>query len=125
PVTLGFSGTGQDKEPYLSPDGSRLFFASRRDYPSKLPAQGEEAYDLFVVERRGNDWGTPEPLTAVNSNAYDNYPAVASNGDLYFASHRAGGKGGNDLWVSRWKAGGWQAPENLTALNTRTTDADP
>ena len=125
PVTAAFSGRGLDKEPYLSPDGSRLFFASRRDYPSKIPAQGEEAYDLFVVERRASGWGKPEPLATVNSGAYDNYPAIAANGNLYFASHRPGGKGGNDLWMARWSGGGWQTPESLAALNTRTTDADP
>src|SRR5688572_23079276 len=47
PAAVSFSGKGLDKEPYLSPDGSRLYFASRREYPSKVPAKGEEAYDLF------------------------------------------------------------------------------
>ncbi|MBI4503861.1 MAG: PD40 domain-containing protein [Gemmatimonadetes bacterium] len=125
PVVVRFSGKGLDKEPYLSPDGSRLFFASRREYPSKQPAQGEEAYDLFVVGRRGDQWGTPEPLTGVNSGVYDNYPAVAANGNLYFASHRRGGKGGNDLWLARRVGGGWQTPQPVSSLNTRTTDADP
>jgi Tol biopolymer transport system component len=125
PVMAPFSGSGVDKEPYLSPDGSRLFFASRRDYPSKLPAQGEEAYDLFVVDRQGDAWGTPQPLTGANSGAYDNYPAVTRDGTVYFASHRQGGKGANDLWRSRWESGGWLPAENVSELNSPTTDADP
>jgi Tol biopolymer transport system component len=125
PALARFSGAGLDKEPYLSPDGSMLFFASRREYPSKIPAQGEEAYDLFVVHRHGSGWGIPEPLVGANSGAYDNYPAVSASGTVYFASHRPGGKGGNDLWRSRRVGGGWQAAENLAELNTSATDADP
>lgn len=125
PVMARFSGSGLDKEPYLSPNDSMLFFASRREYPSKLPAQGEEAYDLFVVVRHGTDWGAPQPLSGANSAAYDNYPAAAANGTVYFASHRPGGKGGNDLWRSYRISGAWQAAENLVELNSSATDADP
>ena len=125
PEPAPFSGQGLDKEPYLSPDGNRLFFASRREYAGKAPANGEEAYDLFVVERGTERWGAPQPVTGANSASYDNYPAVAANGNLYFASHRPGGKGGNDLWRSRAAAGGWSPAEPLVELNTPATDADP
>jgi Tol biopolymer transport system component len=127
PVVMSFSGGGMDKEPYLSPNGQRLYFASRRDYPGKLPSRGgEEAYDLFYVERVGAaGWGKPQPLTGVNSAAYDNYPAVTRNGTVYFGSHREGGKGRNDLWRALPRDGGWQAPENIAELNTPATDADP
>jgi Tol biopolymer transport system component len=125
PVVVIFSGAGVDKEPYLSPDGTRIFFASRREYPGKAAAKGEEAYDLFVVDRRGDAARAPQPLTGANSPAYDNYPAISSGGTVYFASHREGGKGGNDLWRSRFASDAWQPAENLAELNTPDTDADP
>ena len=125
PAVASFSGQGLDKEPYLSPDGRRLLFASRRDYPGKTAAEGEEAYDLFEVEWKNSAWSEPRPLAGVNSAAYDNYPAVAANGTLYFASHRAGGAGRNDLWRSRFMNGAYRPPEAIADLNTPQTDADP
>jgi len=124
PAVASFSGDGHDKEPYFSPDGRRVFFASRRPYDGKdLTRGGEGAFDLFVVERTRDGWGQPRPVTGANSPTYDNYPAVAANGDLYFSSHRASGR--NDLFVSRFFQGEYQAAEPVTALNTPTTDADP
>jgi Tol biopolymer transport system component len=124
PEIVTFSGQGEDKEPYLAPDG-RLYFASRRAYPGKAPAEGEEAYDLFVVEWTGADWGEPRPLTGANSATHDNYPAVAANGSLYFASQRPGGAGGNDLWRAARVDGSYHAATNLTSLNSPHSDADP
>lgn len=124
PAVAPFSGGGLDKEPYFSPDGRRLYFASRRPYDGKdLTRGGEGAYDLFVVERAGDGWTEPRPLTGANSPTYDNYPAVARGGTLYFASHRSSGR--NDLFVSRFVDGAYQAAEPLEALNTPATEADP
>lgn len=120
-----FSGQGEDKEPYLAPDGRRLFFASRRPYPGKAQVVNDEGYDLFVVEWTGDAWGEPRPLTGANSPAYDNYPSVTATGTLYFASRRAGGAGGNDLWRSRPERDGYQAAQHLTGLNTPQVEADP
>lgn len=42
-----------------------------------------------------------QPMPDVNSAANDGYPWVSSDGlELYFASYRAGGSGGSDLWVA-------------------------
>jgi Tol biopolymer transport system component len=122
PAVVSFSGTGEDKEPYLAPDGLRLFFASRRAYEGKAAARGEAAYDLFAVDWVGGTWGEPWPVPVVNSPGYDNYPAVASNGTLYFSSHRASGR--NELFRSRFTGGEWQAPEAVAALNAGQA-ADP
>lgn len=124
PDTAPFSGQGQDKEPYFSPDGRRLFFASKRPYDGKdLTRAGEGSYDLFVVERTRDGWGQPRPVTGANSPTYDNYPAAARNGSLYFASHRLSGR--NDLMVSRLSNGEYQPAEGLDAINTPATEADP
>lgn len=117
-----FSGGGQDKEPFVAPDGKRLFFASTRG-----GGGARLGFDLWVVERVGASWGAPRKLDAsVNSDGYDNYPAVSANGTLYFASERAGGKGRADLYRSRFVDGRYAAAENLgEAINSSDTEADP
>jgi Tol biopolymer transport system component len=122
PVAASFSDTSYNKEPYLSPDGQRLFFSSTRG------GSGEDAFDIFMTTRTTSGWSDPVRLAdTVNSESYDNYPAVAANGNLYFGSRRDGGERGTlDLYVARWADGAYQPAENLGApINTPSTEADP
>ncbi|MDQ3280143.1 MAG: hypothetical protein M3Q69_01880 [Acidobacteriota bacterium] len=122
PQAAPFSGAAQDKEPFLSPDGKRLFFASTRDGGGR-----RSGFDLWFVERKNGAWSAPQKLdSTVNSDAYDNYPAVSANGTLYFGSERPGGKGNVDLYRSRRVNGRYTAAENLgDAINTPYVEADP
>ena len=72
PEVLPFSGGTWDKEPFISPDGKTLYFASVR--PDS--AGGDDAaFDLWSVQRTEIGWGEPIRLSdAVNSDDYDNYP---------------------------------------------------
>lgn len=38
--------------------------------------------------------------------------------ELYFASSRAGGRGGLDIWVSEWVDGEWAEPQDIAAVNS-------
>lgn len=128
PRTADFSGHFFDKEPFVSPDGRRLFFASKRPTTAGGPPNAGSDFDIWMVERthEGN-WSTPARLGAeVNTPNYENYPAVAANGNLYFASVREGGKGKNDLYRARFMNGRYMQAENLgETLNTTSSDADP
>lgn len=124
PVAAAFSGQYPDKEPYVSPDGKQIFFASRRP----LTAQGaQKDWNIWVVSKTKTGWSEAQNLGAlVNSPGYDNYPAVAKNGTLYFGSVRAGGKGEGDLYRSRLVNGKYTQAENLgDVINTAGNEADP
>ncbi len=45
--------------------------------------------------------------------------------ELYYGSSRAGGKGSNDIWMSKRVNGVWQAPTNIAAVNTADSDMMP
>jgi hypothetical protein len=64
---------------------------------------GKDRWGLFVVKREGKGWGKAEALDMLNdpdAPTGDRSPALTRDGTrLYFASDRAGGKGGLDLWV--------------------------
>lgn len=124
PQVAEFSGTYFDKEPFVSPDGRKIFFASRRPAPDN-PARKD--FDIWMVEKSGSSWSAPRNLgPTVNSAGYDNYPAVAANGNLYFGSVRDGGRGEGDLYVSRFVGGKYLPAENLgPIINTAENEADP
>ncbi|HEV7859607.1 MAG TPA: hypothetical protein VGO91_13390 [Pyrinomonadaceae bacterium] len=124
PQVTQFSGTYFDKEPFVSPDGKRIFFASRR------PVEGnpdKKDFDIWMVEKTKEGWGEPRNAgPTVNSKGYDNYPSVAANGNLYFGSVREGGRGEGDLYVSRFVKGKYEAATNLgEIINTSENEADP
>ena len=119
-----FSGRWSDADPHVSPDGSRLFFISNR------PDSGDtakEGCDLWVVERSGHGWGAPRPVGAnVCTAATEWSPSVAANGNLYFGSTREGGKGRDDIWMSRFENGRYTVPVNLgDSINTGFGEVEP
>jgi Tol biopolymer transport system component len=122
PEVAPFSGRYSDFDPSLSPDGSKLYFASRRPVAGAAPKADA---DIWVVERVGNSWGEPKRLgSPVNSDANESSPCVTADGTLYFSSNREGGRGAADLYQSRFVSGAFAAPENLgEAVNTPGPEA--
>ena len=122
-VNSGF----EDLAPHLSSDGLALYFASTR--PDSLGGE-----DLWVSRRasRHDAWSPATNLgPVINTAANERSPALSRNRRLlFFATDRAGGSGGFDIWLS-WRAdpdddSGWQPPVNLgTGINTAATDAGP
>jgi Tol biopolymer transport system component len=116
PVNLGptVNSTASDNGPALSKDGLSLYFTSNR-------AAGFGGEDIWVSQRDSvdADWGTPVNLGAtINTAAGESVPALSRDGHwMFFASDRAGGSGGTNIWAS-WRPQthddfGWQAPVNV------------
>jgi hypothetical protein len=88
-----------------------------------------------AVAQQFGPWGLPVNLgPVVNSPYNDQHPALSKDGlSLIFASDRPEGFGvpgaqnGFDLWVSQRDSldSDWQAPQNLTMLNTPYRDFAP
>jgi hypothetical protein len=135
PAAASFSaGSASDVDIFITPDGQQAYFCSNRPDPATLEAGGQPAArgaansDIWVVSRSGDGWGEPKSLgKAVNSDADDYYPTLASDGALYFSSNRPGSLGANDIYRSRRDPEGrWTTPENLGApVNTTGREYDP
>lgn len=130
PVPLEALNTpdGWESQPAISPDGEWLYFSAVR--PGTTPdAQGQPTIDILVSQRDADGrWQTPALLPApINTAFSDKAPFLHPDGHtLYFASNRAPGGGGYDIWVSRLDStarpadpGAWSRPVNIgTPLNT-------
>jgi hypothetical protein len=103
----------QDFAPALNRSETVMIFSSNR-------AGGQGNYDLWEVRRPNvaSPWGTPAPLTALNTPSAD-YEAGLSDDELelYFVSNRPGSLG-YDIWVSTRAStsAAWGAPVNLGAV---------
>lgn len=118
PELLPFSGTHNDIEPFFHPNGQQLYFASDR------PIYGDSTrsdYNIWWVERQGPSWGTPQAMDSlINTRADEFYPAITHSGNLYFTATRNNGIGREDIFVSRWQNGIYQAPMPLdSTINTK------
>jgi Tol biopolymer transport system component len=124
PTVASFSGRYSDYDPFVSPDGARLFFISNRPESGTAP---KSDYDIWFVERTANGWSAPRNAgPAINSANSELYPAIAADGTLYFSScGRPDSPGRCDLYRSQLRDGQYQSPENLGgAINTAASETD-
>src|SRR5581483_7878666 len=123
PEVASFSGQYLDADPFISSDGSKLFFASARPIDDKP----KRDFDIWVVNRTSKGWSEPRNLGApVNTAASESYPTLTKNGTLYFCSGRPDGKGLLDIYRSRLVDGKYTEPENLgDTINTPSSEAYP
>lgn len=121
PAVAPFSGLWKDTDPHISPDGSKLFFASDRPTDGTGAPRGD--YDLWYVERAADGtWSDPKHIDGpVNSDANDAYPSVTQDGTLYFESSRSGKAA---IYRSRLANGEYGQPEILSFCN-QGNDANP
>jgi hypothetical protein len=102
PEVASFSGEYSDATPFVSPDGKRIYFASRR------PVDGSPSQflRLWVAERADSGWGAPRALPdSLNGSEGAIAPVEVRDGSLYYVSGEAG-----HVVVARKRGDGWAPP---------------
>ncbi len=97
------ASAGGEERPALSPDGRWLVFASG--------ARGLNC-ELYLCELAGRTPGEPRRIAELDGPNDELAPCFAGE-YLYFASDRAGGAGGLDLYRAHVRDGHFDAPERL------------
>lgn len=98
-----------EADPFITPDGRRLYYISSRHAPEK------EDFDIWFVDRTADGgWGAPQRLPEpVNSPAAELLPRTDAAGRLYFGSSREGSVGGGDIYVATEKSPGHWVVESV------------
>jgi len=107
-----FQGDVNEGTPAFSKDGKTMIFARGNNGKRK----GGLDVDLFISRLgENNTWSQPQRLPISDSTAWDGSPAFSGDGKtLYFASNRAGGSGGIDLYRTSIDASGrFSRPVNM------------
>lgn len=105
-----FSGHYLDLEPFLAPNGLRLYFASNR--PIHKDSTKSKDFNIWYVERNSIEEKWSEAIcldTPVNSPNNEFYPAISNSGNLYFTSDRPGSFGLDDLYFAEWDGSGYSS----------------
>jgi TolB protein len=121
PTPLGAVNTPDDeRQPVTSHDGLRLYFMTNHATSG--------TYDIAVAARGGltATFASPAPVPGLNGTSNDTGPWISLDGTaITFASDRAGGLGGNDIYVAALGAAGASGVVNYTAVNSTADDGAP
>jgi hypothetical protein len=103
--------------PCISPDGTRLYFASDK-------TGGYGGSDIYFSTWKNDYWSDPVNLgQLVNTSGNEAYPFMSKDGELYFASDKAGGLGGKDIYYTEYVDSTWLEPVHLNEpINSKYDD---
>ena len=120
PTTLEFSGIFSDFEPFITPDGKNLLFASKR--PTKAKKIMNNDIDIWKVIRNGSKWSEPILLDGkINTNCMEYYPSISKNGNIYFGRNDSALTRG-DIYFSKLLDSTYSKPLKLSeTINLPTT----
>lgn len=116
PLPAEFASGGLATRVAFAPDGRRA-----------VVAHGERGSDasLWLLELEGDRVVDERPLTEIDEPGDELAPWFDGE-TLWFASDRAGGRGGLDLWSARFVDGSFERPERLAGdVNSTADDTDP
>lgn len=117
PRVAPFSGRYGDADPLISPDGSRMFFLSRR--PAEPGKEARPDFDIFYMDREANGWGEPRHVPSASTPEAEHYASAAADGTLYIAGIRPDSRGRGDIYRVPLVDGEYGEPENLgPAINS-------
>lgn len=108
-----FSGQHFDADPFITADGSRLFFFSMRPTTGPTP---QTAPDIWYLEREADGWGPPKNLgPPVNHpESGEGFVTATRDGTLYFsAMNRTDATSTHDVYRAAWVDGAYATPEYL------------
>jgi OOP family OmpA-OmpF porin len=116
------NSTAAEMDASISADGKYLFF-TRISSKDKTP-EGNPCGKLFVAENTGKEWKAPVLMPApINMGCECAGRMLADNKTFLFASMRAGGLGGYDIYKTVQKSdGSWEEPLPYSFINTSKDD---
>ncbi|MFZ6012885.1 MAG: TolB family protein [Bacteroidota bacterium] len=123
PVNLAMpiNSKGHEACPSFTPDGNTIYFMRC----IKMDQNKAESCKLFRAKKKSNgQWEEPEELPANVNTGNSQTPRIMADGEtLIFASDKiAGGKGGMDLYISKFVNANWSNPVPLDFVNTDKDD---
>ncbi len=117
-----FSGRYSDDRPVFTPDGSRLYFESKRPLDGVPESEAWRWWYSVLTETGWSNAQLDSTLSAYKPSSL----MFAANNDIYFSAVYDEGFGNADIYVVRSSNGHYQAPENLgSSINSAGLEDGP
>jgi ankyrin repeat protein len=125
PQLASFSKIGYDDDsPFVTPDGKKLFFLSRR--PLEAGGVNTTKENIWYITREGSGWSQPKPLDIVNSLDMHWQISVDKKGSLYFGARDPEDVKFGEIFCSKFVNGEYQKPEQLSErVNSENREGSP
>lgn len=127
PQVAPFSGQWNDTDPFITPDGKKLFYVSNRPPEGTPQDKPNKNFHLWYVDRLPDgQWSAPHHLGApVNIEGVNNYgPSVSRNGTLCFCARERDGNKDMCGYAATWNGSSYDKPVRLV-LNGNGPVQDP
>jgi len=121
PKVAAFSGRWKDMDPFISPDGKRLFFSSYRPLSGSPQDSARKIAHIWYVDNlSGDNWSEPHHLEApVNLEGVNNYaPSVSRSGTLCFFSPRRDINYKRKSFYTKWLGDRYDEPKPFSLKDT-------
>ncbi|MGD8780352.1 MAG: T9SS type A sorting domain-containing protein [Ignavibacteria bacterium] len=104
-------------EPFISPDGTKLLFTSKKDATG-----GDWDYNIWITQSTTDGWGEPEMLnSSINTTIGEWHPCITKSGNIYFARDNNYG----DIYFSEYSENGYKTAVPISNINSSSSDYDP
>lgn len=115
-----------DADPFLSKDGSKIYFISKRPTSS---SDKKLDWNIWSADRKNDKWTSPKPLPSpINSDESNEYFfSISNKGNVFFSSNRKGGEGSFDIYTAKILDGNrFSKPKNMgKPISTEKYEFDP
>lgn len=121
PKVANISGRWMDTDPFITPDGKRMFFISNRPLAGMPQDKHQLNSHIWCADRLSDDqWAEPKYLdTNINIKGINNYAtSVSRSGDLYFCSRDRDGHSGMSAYCAKWTGDHFDKPQLLALKGT-------
>jgi Tol biopolymer transport system component len=125
PRDATFTGQWKNMDPFISPDGKRLFYSSYRPLDGLPQSQPQKYAHIWYVDYVSDDnWSVPHHLEApINLEGINNYaPSVSSLGTLCFFSPGRDSRYRRKSFSAKWLGNHYDEPKPLQLNDTEVKD---
>jgi len=121
PRIAPFSGEYNDHAPFMTADGTRLYFSSSR------PGGVDNVQNVWYVDRTDEGWSDPVNLgSPPNTELGATQATFTTDGTMYFVASKEGTQWNTGIYRSRIESGAYQEPELLPPpISTEYADVYP
>lgn len=126
PSVASFSTDAPSGGPFISHDGKRLFFQSKRQ--TNLKEKPKRDSDIWMVERIASHWGEPKKLgKQINTKYHEAFASISKKNNLFIqANYPDKSLGAWDIYMAKKTNGQYSEPINLgSAVNSSFSECVP